>query len=770
MKRVGFVFLFVALVAIAGCKGTQGEPGAQGPVGTTGATGTTGVTGATGPTGTFEGGSSIAAVVPDHVFVGRTHWVTIAGFDTNWTSDPSANYAVTFCAGVTVDTAHLVLASPTAIVVPITVSPTATLGDCTVTVTTDGTPLTYTGGFSLESPLAVTGHSGDLAQGSLAYLWLQNIDFDNPWDNSQNSAGEYPYLQLTTIAGLKAYPVDVQPFTMVLELMIDVNATAGSRNVLIGSGDPSDPVAFPLSAAFTIAARTPQQLTPGTPVTGHLDTSSSSKLYVFTPTASDSHVYFTISSANANAAPAFWVLTSAGTWDAMVGYSNTFPWWTSGTSPLYLVAVEGGDAANYDFSLLAATDKESTNNTCATAMALTAPTRVVGQLLTDVNDLDWYKVDIGTSVDRFLQVQTLAGDPTTKTHIAVYQGNCPTNDTDPPTAGLGEESAPWLTSHPNEGLLMSSIAAISTTYYIRISYEGTTMAGQMYDLQVKLLGPEPTAGGACGTATAVTLPYASSTPFLLTRETTPDEDWFSFTAATGDVGKLLQVKTLPGDPSTDTIITVYGPLATTCPGPQFTDTPVDNFYGHESYVSAPLTAAGTYYVQITRSIGINEGSALYNLAIDLLPQSVVDGDLIDDGANDVCTGAQAITLPFQSALPFDLDAGYDDWLKVTIAAGDVGKRLHVVTSTAGLDLNYWYDPQDTDTAVEVLHGQSCTTLNAFGYQDHTGPYENGTDLNSQEDMFSAPLPETGDYYIRIFPGSMYDPYDGYQYNLTITLE
>jgi hypothetical protein len=716
----------------------MGDPG---PAGATGATGTTGVTGATGATGTFEGGSSISSVAPDAVFVGRQHWITISGFNTVWTTDPSVNFSVSFCAGVTVDAQHIIVASPTALVVPITVAPTAALGTCTVTVTTDGDALTYEGAFELRSPLAVIGSSGDLAQGSIAYLWLQNLDFDNPWDGTQNSAGDYVYLQMDDMPGMTAYPADVQAFTMVLELFIDVNAAAGNKNLVIGSGDPSDPVAFPLPAAFAITARTPVALVANTAQTGHLDTSMSSKVYVYTPPAGDNRVTLTITSADAKAAPAFFLLGSTGVWEPVYSYASFLHWATASTSALYLIAVEDGARGNYDFSLLASADREPSNKTCATALALTAPTLVVGQRMEDTADEDWYKITT-TSADanKFLQVQTLPGEETTYTQVSVIQGDCGNT----PIETSDNLYNTWL-----GGLLTAGVVATpSVTYYIKVSYAPnpagppTIMGGNWYDLQVKLLGPEPTAGGTCATAAAVTLPFASTTPYLLTREATPDQDWFTFTTGAGDAGKALYVETLPGDLFTDTRIEL---LSGACPGTPITTSPIDDDF-HEYYVSPALSASTTYFVRITRSVFANEGSALYNLTMELLPPGETE-------PNDTCATANTVTLPFQSATELELSSETDqDWFKFTATAADVGKQIYVQTFAGD---TY------TDTWVDVLHGPSCTTLMSMG-----GP---SADSGNHETFLSTPIYEAGTYYVRVAPSTYYDSTFGTYYNLFIAL-
>jgi hypothetical protein len=733
MRRVGIAFLFVALVAVAGCKGDKGDPGAQGPIGATGATGVSGVTGATGATGTFDGSISLSSVVPDQVFVGRTHWITIAGFNTNWTNDPEANYAVTFCDGVTVDKANIILASPSALVVPITVDADATLGSCTVTVTTDGTPLVYADGFSLASPLAVTSYSGDVAQGSWFVLYLQNLDFENPWDGSKDADGQFAYLAFHDIAGLSLFNATVEPFAMTLVYGSDVLATTGARGIVFDSGVTGAEMTFALPEAFAIAARTPVALVANTPQTAHLDTAWSTKLYVYTPPSGDSHATFTVAPVDTTlgASPYMNVLTADGKWATQIAYSQNFHWWTTAGSPLYFVVEEGSYAEDYDFTLKASIDQESTNNTCATAMALTAPTRVTGQSLADLEDVDWYKITTGSGdAGKLIQIQTLEGDLSTHAHIDIFEGACP-----------GAEDEPWASSQPwmsLEGMLTDKTVAASTTYFIKISYAGTKFEGSFYDLQVKLLGPEPTTGNDCSSAVTLTLPYSSSTPFLLTAPT--DEDWFMFVTGSADENRLMAIETLPGDRLTDTAISLYT-LAVN--GDCTTDlVPIvedfdGGFLASFSLFAEPSTA---YYLKITRVDFPNAGDALYNLKVTIYPPAETE-------PNDTCATAEAVTLPYEPTGVASLtDDSDQDWFKFTATAADVGKRVHVTA----LPADY------VDTKVEILHGTTCGTLNTLGAGSY---YPEAYGL----------IYEAGTYYVKVSAGT-YGTQDGNFYTISIAFE
>lgn len=738
--RVGFALVVIAMLALAGCKGDKGDPGQTGPAGATGATGTTGVTGATGPTGTFEGGSSIAAVVPDSVFVGRSYWVTIAGFNTMWVTDPSPNFQVTFCAGVTVDQPNIIVASPTALLVPITVSSSAALGTCDVTVVTDGEPLTYADAFELKSPLAITGYLGSFAQGGMAMLWLQNLDFSTPFDTTTDANGNYPFIDFAAMPGASAIAIDVQPFSMTVEILTDVSAAAGDKNLGFISGVAGAEATFVLPEAFTVTARTATALVSGTPITATYANAMDTYLYVFTPPAGDTKVSFSITDESALADTFFAVLPSSGKWADVIDYAYNWTWWTYGTNPFYVVVWDTTGEEGYEYTVRADTDLETTNNTCDTATALTPPTTVVGQTLDSETDEDWFKVTTGAGdAGKFMRLRTFPGDTTVDTVIEVFTGACAS----PTSFAISEDLAYF------DSLLTPAVAA-ATTYYIKISNSSYGYFDAGYSLEVTLES-EPSTGNTCGAPEVVTLPYAPTTTLLIDAG---DQDWFQFTAATTDSGKVLAMRTNPGDTYADTIITLFAADCTT----QLAASTSNGGHGSLSYTLPTLAAATVYNVRITRGTNGLQGDVLYIPEFRLLTPAEVE-------PNDTCAAPQAITLPYTSTTPFTLSSATDtDWLKVTIAAGDVGKRLHVVTSVLGLA------GQDTDTAVAVWHGHTCTTLNSFGFLD--AQYDDWATEPTfyQEDFYSNSLFEAGDYYIQITPGYSFSTSMGTQYWLKVTLE
>jgi len=744
MRHVGIAFLLAAALALAGCKGDRGltgDTGPEGPTGATGATGVTGATGATGPTGTFEGGSSINGVFPASVFTGRDHSVTISGFNTLWASTDTS-LQVQFCGGVTVDAQNIVVASPTSLVVPITVAATASLGACDVSVTTSAGTLTYSGGFMLESPIAVTGYMGDLVQGSVAFVYVQNLDFANPFEATQDDAGDYPFIAFDAMPGVYAAASDVQPYTMLVQLLIDVTAPAANKTLAISSGVTGFEVPFNLPAAFPIAGRSPTTLLANTPATGTVSAAFESKLFVYTPPAGDHQVTFRASAADPLALPGFILLPSSGSFADAVTFTDSLHFWTAGTDPFYLVYLDSSGYDSYDFEVAVDAESESDNDACATAVSLSVPSITNDLAFTSNSDVDWFTVQTGANdAGKVLWVWTTPGDADTDTIVEVLTGAC---------GSQASFFGPLDYGYHEQGV--TGPVAASTTYYIKVTANGAN-TGRWYNLGVKLVGPEPATGNTCANADGVNLPYASTTPFEVTGN--GDADWFAFTTGAGDAGKWLKVETSPGDLATDTAIDVF----TDCVGTQFGPS-VDAYDGHETFFYGPVAASQAYRVRITGYI-LGDNSK-YQLGI-----SLVDG--VEVEPNNTCATATDVTLPFTPSVPFSFSSGTDsDWYKITVAAGDVGKRIHVVTSVAGLPPTGG-GPTNTDTAVEVWHGSSCDTLNSFGSADDVYDTWTGTGSN-QEDILSNSLYEAGTYYVRIFPGAAYFAPGGSTYLLRLTLE
>jgi hypothetical protein len=192
--------------------------------------------------GDDDAGSSISGVIPGDVFAGRSANVLISGDDTSWSEDA----AVAFGDGITVD--DVVVASPTALWVSITVDPDAEIGPRTVTVDS----LDFADAFSVVSALQVASIAGPLAQGSIASVTVQSLDFTTPFDTT---AGNLEIV-LPDGSGVTATPGTAGAFTFSFTTLVDVDAAEGTLDLTINSGPAGgDTTSFFLPAGLTVEAR-----------------------------------------------------------------------------------------------------------------------------------------------------------------------------------------------------------------------------------------------------------------------------------------------------------------------------------------------------------------------------------------------------------------------------------------------------------------------------------------------------------------------------------
>jgi hypothetical protein len=106
----------------------------------------------------------------------------------------------------------------------------------------------------------------------------------------------------------------------------------------------------------------------------------------------------------------------------------------------------------------------------------------------------------------------------------------------------------------------------------------------------------------------------------------------------------------------------------------------------------------------------------------------------NEPANDTCAGASPEALP-ATITPLALPTVTDvDWFMFTATAADVGKKVHVVTTSTGT-------PNPCDTVVEVFIGASCAALSTLG-----GPSD---DADYSEDWLSAALPAAGPFWVKV---------------------
>lgn len=150
-----------------------------------------------------------------------------------------------------------------------------------------------------------------------------------------------------------------------------------------------------------------------------------------------------------------------------------------------------------------------------------------------------------------------------------------------------------LVSNGASNLLVSTAA---DPYFV-ILWDGTGTAGYQATVGA-VVTPATGAAEAANNDTCATGQVATSLPFVLqgaTLSSDTDEDWIRVTIGAGDANKKLRIRTLGGDPKTDTVVQLFQSDGTTSvAGPSN-----DQDY-HENLLS-PALAAGTYCVKISAS-------------------------------------------------------------------------------------------------------------------------------------------------------------------------
>ncbi|MFO0759765.1 MAG: hypothetical protein U0359_24975 [Byssovorax sp.] len=123
----------------------------------------------------------------------------------------------------------------------------------------------------------------------------------------------------------------------------------------------------------------------------------------------------------------------------------------------------------------------------------------------------------------------------------------------------------------------------------------------------------------------------------------------------------------------------------------------------------------------------------------------------NEPTNNTCAGASAEPIPANItglSLPNVNDV---DWFVFTAAAGDVGKVVHVVTTSTG--------SPPCDTVVEVFQG-SCGSLVSLG-----GPSD---DADYSENWLSDPLTSAGSFWVKVSYSSF--GFSSAPYTLIVTLQ
>jgi Bacterial pre-peptidase C-terminal domain/Quinohemoprotein amine dehydrogenase, alpha subunit domain III len=408
MKRACGVVgaLFVGAVVV-GCTGAQGPAGKEGPPGT--------------------GSPSVSAVTPSSAFLSRTVDLTIAGSGTSWDSSTTVAFAE---AGVTVN--KVTVASPTGLVVNITIGGTATVGPTDVTVSDGSSKEVYAGAFQIEAPLVVTvDPPAGVPQGGLANLHVVMLDLTTPFD---------PNTTTVTLGSSDLLMSEPEPTDYAFDLTVeaDVLAATGTFDMDV----QSDSVDSPAAQSFKIAARQPMTLASTTTATGMISTELDTSLFQYTPaSAAQRFVQFTVGSMAGQVSGS--VIPKSGKYaDAIASnFAIRQGQGTTSTDALYVVVGDsdglfGAGPTPADFELVPfdalctavaqETQTASTNiQTAATAQAVTTlPALVNGTLgfgnVDPTMATDFYSFTVPAGATK-IHVAT-GGDPLDDTVLQIFDG------------------------------------------------------------------------------------------------------------------------------------------------------------------------------------------------------------------------------------------------------------------------------------------------------------------------------------------------------------
>jgi hypothetical protein len=448
-SKLGFFGAVVLSAAMMAC----GSDGAQGPAGPQGAPGEKGTDGTSDP--------SVSAIVPNAAFLARKVEVTISGYGTKW-----ANPTVDFGAGIKVD--KIAVASPTALLVTISVDKTAAAGARDVTVTEGGSTSSYKGAFKVESPISVET-VGTLAQGSILTLQVKNKDLANPFDLTTVPGGLFqppvPVGVQGNAPGFTFEPIEVSLYSMTVFAIVDVTAPAGPVNLSFTSGVAGPTTDFTLPSAFTIGARTAVPLSTTAPTNGTMAKAGDSQLYSITPTAGAKLFEVTATSANPDADTFMLVFPKSGKFADVVTQGLSAKFVSDGTDPFYVVYYDRGLLSGYNYSISApalaaagSAAETADNNTFGNAQVASGlPFILKNATLSNASDEDWIKVTIAAGdVGKRIRVETVAGESRTDTAIEVFQAD-------------GTTSFAAMVDNSFHELLRTPAITAAGDYYVKIS-------------------------------------------------------------------------------------------------------------------------------------------------------------------------------------------------------------------------------------------------------------------------------------------------------------
>ena len=404
---------------------------------------------------------SVGGVTPSHAFLARHREIVVNGYSTGWTAATRVDL------GAGIDITNLSAPAPNFLAVDFGVSATAAPGPRDVTVLdADGGTVVAPGALTLDPPIALT-FEGTLAEGSIVVAHMTVLDSTIPLDTTvtTNPFGVPTFTNLTPVlpTGLSATVVGATAFAADVQLFIDAT-TYGADGFDLVSGPPgaSTNVDFPLPAGVNVAARTGVPLAAGAVVSGSVDTTYATGLFVYTAaSAALSIVDFGVNSAPSGGQPAVLLLPASGRWSDELTGGAVATWLTSSTDPIYAVYFdETGTTGAYSVGLTAtaaAASAPASASDATMAGAIVAPALpfvLTGGLLTSTSSEDWIELSTGPGdTGKHLYVQS-AGDPQTFLDVTIF-------DDEGASIGGNENGGPV---HALTGPLVAS-----RTYYVEFS-------------------------------------------------------------------------------------------------------------------------------------------------------------------------------------------------------------------------------------------------------------------------------------------------------------
>lgn len=387
------VIAFAGLITFAAC-GQRGAEGPPGPV--------------------WGGGPSISAINPGFVAAGTTQTLYLSGFGTDWSS------AATVSMGAGIQVKKVSVASPTALVVEVSVAVDAVAGPRDIAVTEGMLTAKHSGAFLVKA-LVEASVLGKLGRGSLAVVRVVHNDPSYAFDLGPSA------VNAVAGGGVHAEVMAVSPHQVDVLVIADVGTALGPRDFeLIDRTRALGEKTFRFPNLLDVFDVDATDLLPGIPATGTLGLPFASKLFKYTPPSTPSVSYvLSISSMAPGALPRFITVPSSGLAHAFLGPYESILVRQDPSDPLYVIAFDlnGTVGADYVLDLKTAPGEVEPNDSALQASLIATPfnsTTLVDGQFSSLGDVDYFKVAVGpTDVGKRLRVVSRAGDASVDTMIDV---------------------------------------------------------------------------------------------------------------------------------------------------------------------------------------------------------------------------------------------------------------------------------------------------------------------------------------------------------------